>query len=166
MERKASNTAKSPVDYIDKKLLYEAIITPVNLTFGIITTDESNAVPVKKMLRREQRRGRSDITIVFAVRHVGCSSCREHAWQIVEFAKSVGGTAVAVVKETGVNDQALLTFHQEYFARGPLYRDDKWKIYQSMGGRRLSVLTVLGRIIPFLGRKKAKGIESEQTGQG
>jgi hypothetical protein len=157
--RKTSETApQSALDEVDTGLLYEAPVTPVDASFGQVKAHLSRTLPVKAMIDMEQKRGLSDVMIVYVVRHVACASCREHALQIVRLANAVGAISVAVVKETGSNDEALLTFHRDYFAHGLLYRDDRLQIYEAMGGRRLSVLTMLGRSHSF--RAKAKGIKS------
>jgi hypothetical protein len=157
---KTASPQSAALDEVDTGLLYEAPVTPVDASFGQVKANVSRTMPVRAMIDMEQKRGLSDVTIVFAVRHVACASCRERALQIVRLANAVGAISVAVVKETGVNDEALLTFHRDFFAHGLLYRDDRLQIYEAMGGRRLSVLTMLGRWQSFRAGVKAKGIKS------
>ena len=77
---------------------------------------------------------------------------------------------VASVKERGIADQSLLEFYQEYF-RNPIYQDEKWKIYEAMGRKKLGVFKILKAAFGAHKRISKKGIKggkdkSEQFIQG
>jgi len=52
------------------------------------------------------------------------------------------GQKVALVGVTkhgeGVDDSAMLNFYQTYFGRYPLFKDQHWKTYKALGGRKIS----------------------------
>lgn len=50
-----------------------------------------------------------------------------------------------VVKETGVDDEGLASFHRDYFAY-PLYRDDALNFYRALGQRKLGVGSLFGML--------------------
>lgn len=71
---------------------------------------------------------------------------------------------IGVVKETGVDDNALINFHTHYFRKYPLYRDSDWRLYRAMGARRLSPFQLVAGFVRSLRRHREKGIENVLTG--
>jgi hypothetical protein len=94
------------------------------------------------MTNKERKVAQSDVTVLFAVRRPGCGACRGHGRQLTELARLENVSLVGAIKETGVNDPALLEFYNEYF-KFPIYKDEKWNVYTAMGGRKISIRTFL-----------------------
>lgn len=111
----------------------------LNCSFDIVNVDD-HAQNLRDIVRQEARKNRADVIIVYAVRKVGCPSCREHALQLSELAqKDRRVHLMGVVKETGIADDVLLEFYQDYFGRHDLYKDEKWRVYKAMGNHKLSL---------------------------
>jgi hypothetical protein len=84
--------------------------------------------------------------------------------QLTELAAQDKKVALAAtVKETGVNDHALLEFYEQYFHSYPIYMDEKWRLYTAMGGRRFGVLTMLKGIFGARKRYQQKNIAFGKT---
>lgn len=71
-----------------------------------------------------------------------------------------------VVKETGIDDDGLMEFHDSYFPFS-LYRDEQLKYYQSMGDRKIKIpwkrpLQLIKGI--FFIRRAAKRIKQKKIG--
>jgi len=133
-------------------------LIPVNCSFGIVTTKEYQVLPLQKMIQRERKLRRSNVTVLFAIRTPSCGGCRENALLLSELYRTEPDVnIVGIVKETGVDDAALLEFYEDYF-RFPLYKDDKWKIYHAMGGRRICRWTMFRHHECLIQRVRAKGI--------
>ena len=140
--------------------LYGIPLQHINPSFGIVNVSEKST-KLQPAVIQERRNANANVTIVFAVRTVGCGGCREHAVQLADLAKADKKlNVVAAVKETGVDDEALLEFYQDYWHH-PIYKDSKWKIFHAMGGRKLSLFTVLKHSRALFKRIKTKGIASK-----
>lgn len=140
--------------------LYSIPLQHINPSFGIVNVSEKST-KLQPTVVHERRKTNANVTIVFAVRTVGCGGCREHAVQLADLAKTDKKLqVVAAVKETGVDDEALLEFYQDYWHH-PIYKDSKWKIFHAMGGRKLSLFTVLKRSHALFKRTRTKGIASK-----
>lgn len=70
---------------------------------------------------------------------------------------------LGTVKETGVDDQGLLDFYQTYFDRHPMYMDEHWKLYEAMGGRKLSLWGLFKAMLVAKPRWYRKGIPSSEN---
>lgn len=154
------------------KLLHKIPLIPVNCSFGCVTEKVDESVSVRKMIKMEQHKsfGKSSssrksmtskptVTVVFAIRRPGCGGCREHGLQITELMnklkqEDIGKRicTVGIVKETKVDDNALLDFYNQYF-HYPIYKDDKWDIFTKiLGNRKISIWKLL-YMIPTLERR-------------
>lgn len=140
-------------------------LTPVNCSFGIVT-ERGKPRPLDSVLRKEAKRNKATVSIVFAVRRPGCSSCREHGQQLSEFATRFKKVALwGIIKETAVDDIGLLEFYDSYFHHS-IYKDDKWQIYNAMGARRISIKDLLKGFFRSRSRHQAKNIKSTLAGEG
>ena len=145
---------------VNTKELYKIPLLHVNPSFGIVNVADKE-IKLQPMTIQARRDAGANVTIVFAVRSPGCGGCREHAVQLSDVAKEDKKVSVvAAVKETGVDDEALLEFYQDYFHH-PIYKDEKWRIFHAMGGKKLSLITVLKRSHALFRRTKSKGISSQ-----
>ena len=134
-------------------------LVPLNCSFGVLSEYSNEKIPMGKMLRKERKKKRSNVTIVFAVRRPGCPACREHALQLSEFAANDGGIAlVATVKETGADNQDIIDFYQKYFHHS-IYKDPTWGIYKAMGSRKISGLGLVKGLVTSIRRYKQKNID-------
>lgn len=147
------------------KSLLTIPLIPLNCTFGVV--NEKAPVPFRSALRKEGRKANgkmSDISVVFVVRRPGCSACREHGQQLTELASEIRDASFwSIVKETGVEEQGILTFFQDYF-RFPMYKDEKWLTYKAMGDRKLTPMKLLKRFLSAKGRWEKKGIPNRLKG--
>jgi hypothetical protein len=142
--------------------LYKIPLVPVNCSFGTVTVKEDEEISLQAMTRKERRVTGTDVTVLFAIRRPGCGACREHGLQLTELAKQEKVCVVGAIKETGVDNAALLNFYDNYF-RFPIYKDTKWDIYHAMGGRKISVWQALTKTSGLLKRWKQKNIVNDST---
>ena len=78
-----------------------------------------------------------------------------------------------VVKETGVDDEGLTTFYNDFFSY-PLYRDADMVFYNALGDRRLSVpwwnpyalFKGAFAVLDIMARLKKKNIQGNLAGEG
>ena len=134
-------------------------LVPLNCSFGVVSENKDDKVTLRKMLVKERKKTRSDVTILFAVRRPGCPACREHALQLSEFAAKDGRIAlVATVKETGTDDKDIIDFYDDYFHHS-IYKDPSWGIYKAMGARKISGFGLIKGLINSLQRYKEKKID-------
>jgi len=106
----------------------------------------------------------ADVTLLFCVRRAGCGLCREHGLQLTEIAKRQQDVKIAgIIKETGVDDDALIQFYTDYF-NFPLYRDDDWQVCKALGDRKISVWKLLACVPKLAKRYAAKGIDNVPLG--
>jgi hypothetical protein len=75
-------------------------------------------------------------------------------------AEDSSAALLATVKETGVDDKALLDFYEKYFARHAIYKDEKWKLYHAMGGRKISVGKLVTGLMKSFRRHREKKVEA------
>ena len=137
-------------------------LIPLNCTFGVVK--EKDPVPFKIAVRSEAKIKRTDVSVVFVVRRPGCVSCREHGQQLTELAVEDPSIALwAIVKETGIEEQGILTFFSDYF-HYPIYKDEKWKTYKAMGERTLTSFKILKRCLAARGRWAEKGLINRLKG--
>jgi AhpC/TSA antioxidant enzyme len=162
---------------IDTRSMHKISLEPLNCSFGIVRTtkiNEKSFVCLKEVVQRQRQAIGADVTIVYAVRTPGCAICRENAVHISNWASSLNSSSssrpkvslVGIVKESGTpeTDEAVLNFYESYFTH-PLYRDSKWDIYKAMGGRNVSVWSLLSRGNSLLKRARSKKIENKPTGE-
>lgn len=133
--------------------LYKVPLKRVNCSFDVVNV-AAETQSLREIVRQQARQNRADLVICYAIRQPGCVSCREKALQLVELAaldrrvhlmgifKGTGDTNNHCEHDNNDNE-VLLEFYQDYFGRHTLYRDDKWKIYQAMGNKRLSLRQAL-----------------------
>jgi len=155
------DTVRDETQKVKTSELYEILLLPIDASFGIVSVNEMAAIKVKPMTIKERQKIRGNVSVLFAVRTPGCGGCREHAVQLAELASKDKKVSLAgAVKETGVDDQALLDFYSQYFQH-PIYKDEKWKIFHAMGGKKISVFSLIKRAAFLYKRTKSKGIESK-----
>ena len=98
------------------------------------------------------------VTVVFCIRRAGCGSCRDHGLQLSKLVSKMEaelnrhnnnpGTSstkinlVGIIKETGVDDDALYDFYTKYF-QFPIYKDEKRDMYKFLGNRKISTWQLL-----------------------
>jgi hypothetical protein len=143
--------------------LYKIPLVPVNCSFGTVTEKEDKKIALQPMTKKERRVTGTDVTVLFAIRRPGCGACREHGLQLTELAKREKVSVVGAIKETGVDNAALLDFYDTYF-HFPIYKDTKWDIYHAMGGRKISVWQALTKTGGLLKRWNQKNIVNVPTG--
>ena len=64
------------------------------------------------------------------------------------------------VKETGLDDDGLTEFHQSYFDRHTIYNDEKWQLYNAMGGKNVGAWHLFKATFSGMPRWNKKGISS------
>lgn len=151
---------------INPKLLYDIPLIPVDCRFGLVKERPENTMPLKSAVKKDRRaQGGCKVTILFAIRRPGCGNCREHGQQLTEINKLEQDVSfIGVMKHgSGVDDAALLDFYQHYY-RFPLYKDEDWKIYKALGGRKFSFLRALALMPRLEARYKKKGIPNVPFG--
>lgn len=150
---------------VNRPALYKVPVIPTSCSFGVVEEKPEATVPLQAMTKKERRLVRANVTVVFAVRRPGCGSCREHAMQLAELAETEEKVCViGVVKETEQNHEALLEFYEDYFRR-PIYRDQKWQIYDALGNRKLSLMKVFTTTPKLLRRWNNKKIKTAKTSE-
>lgn len=76
-----------------------------------------------------------------------------------------------IVKETGIDDQGLIKFHESYF-RYPTFCDKSYSFYQALGDRKVSINFVFNPLSLFTfvceayKRITSKGIQGNFKGEG
>ena len=117
--------------------------------------------------------------ICLVVRRPGCSFCREQALTLSVLAAMQkdcfeGLGLFAIVKETGVDDEGLLEFHDTYFSF-PTYRDQSWTFYEALGNRKLgfnllwhpsTVFSIMCETFQRLSEKETDGNKGDGLVQG
>jgi hypothetical protein len=141
-------------------VIYDIPLLPVNCSFSIVTERHDLGVStVRDVCESSRRAAVADVTILFAIRRAGCGACRTHARDLHELVLSDGRVALAgVIKETGVDDQALLDFYETYFGKHQLYKDEKWQLYNAMGARKIRLLRLLTKAPRMARRYKQKDV--------
>ena len=147
------------VGKIDTQLLYDIPLIPVNCRFSLIQEQPQETMALQPLIQKERRAGGCKVTVLFAIRRPGCGNCREHGRQLTEINRLERDVAFlgAMKHGSGVDDTALLDFYQQYY-RFPLYKDEDWKIYKAMGGRKVSFFKALSLVPRLEARYKKKGI--------
>ena len=153
-QRKASRycqeTLNSGVN-IDSILLQPVSLAPtLNATPVVVATVSS---PLALVLNQDHGRQTSapsflgeestetpSFTAVFCIRRAGCGSCRNNGRQLGQLKEEYGSkmNLFGIVKETGVDDEALLEFYSDYFPF-PLHQDTKQDAFRFFGNRKISV---------------------------
>lgn len=64
------------------------------------------------------------------------------------------------VKETGLDDDGLTEFHQSYFDRHTIYNDEKWQLYNAMGGKNVGAWNLFKATFSGMPRWYKKGISN------
>lgn len=154
----SSDLYLSPVLQRETKPLYQASLQPLNCSFGMVTTKDE-AQPLQQCVKQQAKRQKCNVVVMFAIRRPGCANCREHGRQLTELAQQENVALMGVIKERGVADASLVTMYQEYF-HYPIYQDEKWKTYQAMGPRKLTMKQLLLGHLRSLQRYKKKNLEN------
>ena len=105
------------------------------------------------------------VTVVFAIRVPGCGQCREHGLQLSELAERENVSVKGVIKETGVDDEALMEFYTDYF-NFPLYKDEGMNLYNIIGNEKMDTFTLLSKAARMHQRVDAKGIRGRAQVKG
>jgi AhpC/TSA antioxidant enzyme len=149
---------------VDPEMLYRIPCIPVLCGFGVVQVKPESTLPLRSMIQKERRSVGGKLTVLFAIRRPGCGACREHGRQLTQLDQLERDVSfVGAIKETGVNDQALLDFYQQYF-RFPIVLDKKWEIFKAMGGRQIGLWPALTSYIRLQRRYKSQGIPNVQGG--
>lgn len=89
------------------------------------------------------------------------SAGKMHGEQLIELSrKDPKVSVVGAVKDTGIDDELLLDFYQNHFHSHPLYLDGNWKIFDALGGKKLSLFTVFRRAWSFSRVMKKKNLKN------
>ena len=141
--------------------LYQIPVIPLNLNFNLVKELREDQLSLRSAIKKERRmtRGKPNVTIVFAIRRPGCGACREHGLQLAKLRKQENFTLLGCVKETNVDNDALLEFYQEYF-HFPIYKDEGWEIYRAMGGRKIPFFQLIRKGLAIQKRYKRKNIKN------
>jgi AhpC/TSA antioxidant enzyme len=149
---------------VDPEMLYRIPCIPVHCGFGVVQVKPDDTLPLRNMIQKQRRSVGGKLTVLFAIRRPGCGSCREHGRQLTQLDQLERDVSfVGAIKETGVNDQALLDFYQQYF-RFPIVVDKKWEIFKAMGGRTIGLWPALTSYVRLNRRYKSEGIPNVQGG--
>ena len=73
---------------------------------------------------------------------------------------------VGAVKETGVADTEVTIFHDDYFGRNVIYKDDQWKIFQAMGERKIRIIPMVFGLFAAQKRWRQKKIQMYKKSSG
>lgn len=140
-------------------------LIPVDCSFQAVTEQKKCAILLPDMLRKHRKgNGSRNVTVVFVIRHPGCGGCREHGVQLTELYATENIDCIGIVKETSPDvHEALLEFYQDYF-RFPLYRDEKWLLYEELGNRRLSTWQLLASNPKLTRRFKKNNMKTKAFG--
>lgn len=78
-----------------------------------------------------------------------------------------GFSMFGVIKETGVDDEGLVDFHDNHFGF-PLFKDESLAFYNAFGDRSLGVTSMLRLFTNFsmFRRMKKVGLEGNLVGEG
>ena len=146
---------------LNPKTLYKVPLVQVECSFGAVKEREEHGGHLRSLVQQQQHHQGSKVTVVFAIRRPGCGSCRDHARQVVSLKDDIYGiNLMGVTKHgQGVDDDAMLEFYQEYFHQ-PIYKDDKWRIFDAMGGRKISLPKLLYTFPKMTKRYNDLGIEN------
>jgi AhpC/TSA antioxidant enzyme len=140
----ASHADGANIDIIRKTQL-----TPIDCSFGTVTEKSFDKKSFPTMLREERKRltlkRDSGVMLVFAIRRPGCASCRLNGRILTDIAQKEKVGCVGIIKETGVADANLIGLYESYF-RHPIYKDEKWRVYEAMGSRKMSVFKLVGKL--------------------
>lgn len=144
MDLRKLSLSKCLVDHAS--LLLTIPLIPLNCTFGVV--NEKKAISFQAALKNESKRlsgnkttDAHEVSIVFLVRKPGCAGCREHGLQLTSLVKEFPNNNLslwAIVKDTGVDEEGVLSFYQDFF-HFPIYKDEKWQSYKAMGERKLTL---------------------------
>lgn len=153
------------VQDVDQQVLQKVKLTPIDCSFNLVTEKSSHhAMLLPDVLRKRRKVSSRDVIVVFVIRRPGCGACREHGLQLTELYATEQIDCIGIVKETtpDVHD-GLLEFYQDYF-RFPIYKDEKWMIYEAMGNRKLTLWQLLSKIPQLTKRFHEKKIKTISTG--
>lgn len=108
---------------------------------------EAMAQPLHEVVM-ERRNGGSNanaVSVVFAIRRPGCGQCRDHGIQLSAMcAKNPNVNLTGVIKSTSGINESIHEFYSDYF-NFPLYKDEGWNLYNTIGNKKLSVYKLLSR---------------------
>jgi hypothetical protein len=134
-------------------------LIPTKCSFGIVTKQTQEWVPLSQVVDFERRNQQADMTLIFVIRRPGCGFCREHGLELTELARQENIAMIGVVKGKSVDDNDLVEFFSAYF-RFPIYADEKWKLYKHMGERSLGIMELLRGLLDASARHERKKIIS------
>jgi hypothetical protein len=137
------------------------------------TGDESISVPLMEcaavslstVLQTHQASFNENlVTVVYCIRRAGCGSCRYHGLQLTRLSKKFQNLNLfGLIKETGVDDKALLDFYADYFTF-PIYKDHEQDSFRFLGNRKISVWRLLKAQPRLYQRYHKKGIKNVPFG--
>lgn len=160
-----SSKNQKEVNRLDPSKIYPISLIPVNCSFGHISELDESSIILSRMVRKERKLVRkAEVTVLFAIRRPGCGACREHALKLTELAKLDNRVClVGAIKETNVDNDALLEFYQEYF-HYPIYKDSNWDIFNAMGGRKIAPWRLMSSALQMAKRYKKRSIKNVPFG--
>jgi AhpC/TSA antioxidant enzyme len=165
--RSAKSSSKKSLSGADEEVVKKTRLIPVDCSFGTVTENKCDIVICDDMIRKERRRltskRDSGVMLLFAIRRPGCASCRLNGRTLSEVTKQQNVGCVGIIKETSVDDDALIDLYRTYFHH-PIYKDDKWRIFEAMGNRKISAWK-LAALVPKLTMKyKKENVKNIMTG--
>jgi hypothetical protein len=114
-----TKSSKTSLTGADEELVNTTQLTPVDCSFGTVTTNTIDTINFRDMVRKEHKRlttrRDSGVMLVFAIRRPGCASCRLNGRILTEVLAEQDVGCVGIVKETGVDDDALVELYRTYF---------------------------------------------------
>ncbi|GAX27666.1 prostamide/prostaglandin F2alpha synthase [Fistulifera solaris] len=129
------------------------------------TVVPTGAATLRQIILEQQK----EATIVFAARRPGCVLCREHGKQLSNLSSNKIAV-LGVVKEIGVDDAGLKSFHKDYFNSWPIYLDEDLQLYKAMGNRSIfkikTIFKLLSNMRKLSKRMSQKKIEGNMVGEG
>jgi AhpC/TSA antioxidant enzyme len=145
--------------------LYNVPLIHVDCSFGIICEQRQKIAPLHKIISKERNKLPADVTVVFVIRRPGCGACRDHGRQLSNLVREMHNVnAIGIIKETDVDNEALLNFYEEYFNH-PIYKDEKWHIFKKLlGDRKLTTIQLLRTYRKLTKRFKERKIMNRPLG--
>lgn len=159
LERAMSLTSiSSAKEKFDADLLLTTELTKVDCNFGKVSPQMGTSY-LQSVVRHERKQAKSDVVILYAIRHPACGACRQKGKALADYvASDRNATMVTVVKDTGKTDKSLLTYYTKYGNRTPIYVDPAWGIYKAMGGRKVKFGLMVRKIPGQMIRCVRKGV--------
>ena len=144
-------------------------LVPISLSFNQLR-EEKFTVDLERAHRMVvlSELNKPKASICFVVKRPGCVLCHEQGQALKELIKEFPHQSVAawaVIKETGVDDEGLLSLYQKHFPF-QFFRDTDLAMYNALGDRRVRMITVARRYRSSKKRYRRKGFDGSIVGKG